>query len=195
MIEIKNITKSYNEKHALSELSAKLPDKGLVLIAGPSGSGKTTLLKILMGFEKPDCGEIIMEKDVSFSVVFQEDRLLEERSALKNVTFVMEPEDPEKAAAVLSDMGLSEDVDKAVKNLSGGMARRVAIARALAVKADVYLMDEPLKGLDAENRKLILEKIREYTKDSLLILISHNPEEIEDPDMVINLKKASDPKE
>ena len=75
--------------------------------------------------------------------------------------------------------------DTALSN--GGMKRRVAIARALAVKAKVYIMDEPLKGLDSATRSTALEVIRRYTKDALLIMVTHDEADAADADIRIEL--------
>ena len=73
--------------------------------------------------------------------------------------------------------------------LSGGMCRRVAIARALAAPAGVYLMDEPLKGLDSQTRALTLEVIRQETKDALLVLVTHQEEDAAGADLVIRVEQ------
>lgn len=186
-IEIKNISKSYGIKKAVEGLSVTLPDNGFIAVTGKSGSGKTTLLKMIAGLEKPDAGDIIFSPaEQRISMVFQEDRLLEKETALSNAKIAS---DEETAAAMLSILGLSDVMDKKAAELSGGMARRVAIARALSAPADVFIFDEPIKGLDKETAEQTLDVIKRKTEGSLVIFVSHSGEEIQGADMVITLDK------
>ena len=192
MPRIENLTKAYDDKLVLDGFSAQLPDAGFVAISGKSGAGKTTLLNIMMGLEKADSGSVIWPDGLTpvFSAVFQEDRLLPDMSARDNIIFVLK-EDKESAALnaekLLTDLGLGDDIDTKAKELSGGMARRVAIARALAFPANVYIMDEPIKGLDADTRQQTLDVIRRETAGKLLIMVSHNPEDSEGADMLLEM--------
>ena len=131
----------------------------------------------------------------TFSAVFQEDRLLEHKSALNNVMLVMTEQNAnghgslsDIASSILSDLGLKDELHTKVCKLSGGMKRRVAIARSLAVKADIYIMDEPIKGLDGDTRLITLNAIRRLTEGSLLIMVSHNEKDIALADHVIRIR-------
>lgn len=186
-IEIKNLTKSFGEKRVIDGLSFSMPEHGFVAVTGKSGRGKTTLLRILAGLEKPSGGEIIFTPaNPKFSMVFQEDRLLEKESALENAAIAG---NAARARDILSALGLSDVMDKKVSLLSGGMARRVAIARALAAEADIYIFDEPIKGLDKETARLALDVIKKETAGKLVLYVSHSEEEISDADVVIDLEK------
>jgi len=150
--------------------------------------------------EQPDkkMGRTSGQNTIKISAVFQEDRLLENDTVLENVLLVMDEkkglkkkdlkkkgralvksENLEKAKKILTELGLEKEFDEKVSNLSGGMKRRVAIARCLAVDAPVYIMDEPIKGLDVNLSARTLELIHKYTdgNNRLLIMVSHNPEE------------------
>ena len=189
MIEVKNICKSYNEKVVLDNFSCQLPDTGFVAVTGESGAGKTTLLRILMGLEEADSGNIsgkpYLADSFSLSVVFQEDRLLEKKSALDNVLLVCAEQ--KKAESILSELGLENDLNTNVCDLSGGMKRRVSIARALARDADIYICDEPIRGLDSENRLMTLECIRKHTSGKLLIMTSHDPDDFQGADLILTI--------
>ena len=87
----------------------------------------------------------------------------------------------------MCELGLEDALHQKPRELSGGMNRRVAIARALAAKARVYIMDEPLKGLDTATRANTLEVIRRYTKDALLIMVTHHESDTADADLRIEL--------
>lgn len=168
-IILKNISKTYENKTVLKNISIEIPDCGIFGIFGPSGSGKTTLLRILCGLEKPDSGEIL--NPVKFSVVFQEDRLMPAMTALENVSAVC---DKGKARLWLEKVGLGGSLDKRPNELSGGMNRRVAIARAFAFDADALILDEPFKGLETELKEEISNLICEYAQKRPVILVTHD---------------------
>ena len=202
MISIHDVTKKYGEKTVLEHVSYDFPEQGIVAVTGPSGIGKTTLLHLLLGLEKPDEGTVTVPAGTTFSAVFQEDRLLEKETALSNAAVFYEgktdggiplyAQGRENARKILTELGLKADLDTPAAQLSGGMARRVAIARALTAltgpfAADVCVMDEPIKGLDPENRRQTMDVIRRYCADRLLILVTHDEEDAEGADQVLSL--------
>ena len=79
--------------------------------------------------------------------------------------------------ALLTELGLGDALTKPVRELSGGMQRRVAIARSLLCPADLYLMDEPFKGLDEDTRKVVMDTVLTRTRGKTLLLVTHDPEE------------------
>ena len=124
MIEIKNLTISFQENEILHQFCIKIPEGSTVAIMGDSGIGKSTLLKIMMGLLVPDSGELIGLSDKKISVVFQEDRLCEYLSAIKNVMMVLDgTQKREIAREHLTQLIAQEDIHKQVLNLSGGMKR------------------------------------------------------------------------
>ena len=170
-----NLCKSYGEKAVLNNFSAHFDAGEISALMGPSGCGKTTLFRILLGIEKADAGEV---RGLGRAVaVFQEDRLSEPLSAIKNVCLGRRGATPDEAKALLSALGLAEDAEKPVKELSGGMRRRVSIARALIADADTVLLDEPFSALDEETKASVMS----FTKDALagktVVLITHDPDE------------------
>lgn len=163
----------------LKDFSMELSKGEAVAVMGESGSGKTTLVKLLLGLLTPDSGSIEGLDSTRISVVFQEDRLLPWYSAKENIALVLSGADKaereKKALELLEAMELSEAADKPIRELSGGMQRRVSIARALAFGGDMIILDEPLKGLDAELKKRIADRIKAHF--DTLLLITHDEDE------------------
>ena len=176
-IVIDNLTRSYGEKLALPPFSARVEEGEIVCLLGQSGCGKTTLLRLLLGLEAPTGGTVTGLPDTR-SAVFQEDRLCPAFSAVTNVQLALGRQvQREEIVALLSDLGLSDALTKPVRELSGGMQRRVAIARSLLAPADLFLMDEPFKGLDEDTKKQVMDTVLERTKGKTLLVVTHDPEE------------------
>jgi len=180
---IRGLCKSFGENHVLQDLNLDLPAGKVTCIMGPSGCGKTTLFRILMGFEPADAGEITGLPS-RISAVFQEDRLTERFSVLTNILLPMEPESAEEAAGLkdkalnlLKQSGLDISPEQKVSELSGGMKRRVTIIRALMPESDLLYLDEPLKGLDEENRNSVIAVLKSY--HGTILMITHDAEEAE----------------
>lgn len=177
-VSFEKVSKSFGEKSVLKELSFSIEKGQVVCIMGPSGCGKTTVVNLLLGLIKPDSGIINTPEIVS--VVFQEDRLFEEFSALSNVAAVVpKTESKDKCVAILEAMGLGNELKTPVAKLSGGMQRRVAIARALVTEADFFILDEPFKGLDENTKDDVIEFVREYLRGKTILLITHQTDEAE----------------
>ena len=176
-MKLDHVSKSYQGRTVLRDFSLELPDRGFCCILGPSGAGKTTLLRLMAGLEQPDSGTVTVSAPVS--MVFQEDRLLAHDTVLENAALAA---DPQRAKELLVRLF------RRPAALSGGMRRRVAIARALAAPAGVYLMDEPLKGLDRDTKQAVLALIREETRNGLLVLVTHDPEEARGADQIVTVE-------
>lgn len=205
-IEVKNISKIFDNKLVLNDLNFKVNDGELLSILGKSGCGKTTLLKILIGIERPSSGSILKNNknitnyDISkrdMGIVFQNYALFPNMTVLENVSYALKNklknknEAIKQAMDIISMVNLEEHVNKYPNELSGGQMQRVAIARTLALKPDVILFDEALSALDAENKIILRNKIRELNKkfNITMIFITHDQEEafsISDRVMIMN---------
>ncbi len=178
-IEAEHIYKSYDGKPVLEDFCLDVSSDSSYVITGESGAGKTTFLRILLGLEKPDQGRVRLLGDYKYSrvnagVVFQEDRLCEESSAVENVAMVSKKLSERIARQELEKLLPADQLDKPVKELSGGMRRRVCIVRACVVPSDVLVMDEPFAGLDEENRRKCIEYIRSVQGTTPLVLTAHS---------------------
>ncbi len=189
MIELKNISKSFDDKQVISDFSYDFGEKGIICISGASGCGKTTLLRIISGLEKADSGEVSVNGKLTF--LFQEDRLLPWLNVEENIACVLRGKAAEKHTRVenlLTAMGLEGLADAEISSLSGGMKRRVALARAIAPEPDILLLDEAFNGLDNETRFSIHAIIKEYSKEHLVVLVTHDESDISSlADKVIKL--------
>lgn len=178
-IEAEHIYKSYDGKPVLEDFCLDVSSDSSYVITGESGAGKTTFLRVLLGLEKPDQGRVRLLGDYKYSrvnagVVFQEDRLCEEFSAVENVAMVSKKLSERIARQELEKLLPADQLDKPVKELSGGMRRRVCIVRACVVPSDVLVMDEPFAGLDEENRRKCIEYIRSVQGTTPLVLTAHS---------------------
>ena len=199
-IRIRNLSKSFGGKSVLENFSADLPAGSISALMAPSGSGKTTLLNLIAGLMPADDGSIVFDTEesgnahpvsfsagknddcrtVSFSAVFQEDRLLNEMTAESNVRLVNPSLSLSDTINAMAELGLRESTHQSVRELSGGMKRRVAILRAVLHDSDILLLDEPFQGLDEETRKTVISFLRKKAENRTVLLITHNKEDAED---------------
>lgn len=183
-IELNEISKSYENAMVISNYSLTLTSGNIYCIMGESGKGKTTLLRMLMNLEKPDKGVIIGIENKRVRAVFQEERLLENNTVMDNILFVLprvNSATKQRIKDACESVGLKDCETQYIRELSGGMKRRVAILRALLSEYDILLLDEPLKGLDRENKLKVITFMQEMWKDKLeqhiVIMVTHDIEE------------------
>ena len=180
MAEIRciNINKAFGEEKVLTDFNAVFMKGKPTCIMGASGRGKTTLLRIMMNLLPVDSGRVEGLENSPISAVFQDDRLLPEFNAVRNVKFAAPGVDVKKIIRHLNHLGLEESIQKPVLQLSGGMRRRVALVRAVLAPGDVIFLDEPLKGLDEANKVLAAEYLLSNTKGKTLIMVTHTLDEV-----------------
>lgn len=169
VIKLMGITKSYGGQPVLKDFNAVYREGETYYLTSPSGSGKTTLLHILAGLICPEEGQVTPMPVCS--MVFQEDRLCEDYSAVKNVELVTG--DAGRAREALRQLLGEEALHKPCRQLSGGMRRRVALARAMEACSDCVLLDEPFTGMDPETRSLAENYLRKTQKGRTLIIATH----------------------
>ncbi len=189
MVQVINVSKSFNGTPVVDAVSFKLEPSQVVGIVGPSGSGKSVLLKIIGGVLRPDTGEVIFgaaaKQRSTVGFLFQEGGLFDSMSVVENVAFplmhgssagVARKEALERAAAVLGKVGLSDALYKLPGQLSGGMYRRAGIARALVAEPELVLLDDPTGGLDPVAASVIMNLVRKLHADSrpTVIIVSHD---------------------
>lgn len=201
MIKLNKVCFSYDGEHpVIVDFCMEIPDGGAIAVMGASGSGKTTLLRILLGLEKPNSGEILGLNNKRFAVVFQEDRLLQHRTARQNVeipligTQIGKTNVHKIAGTALRDVELNGFENFSVRELSGGMCRRVALARAIAfarsgLGRDAAILDEPLKGLDNAMKKRIVPRFIDAFTTRVIITHDENEAELFECGTIIRLNR------
>ena len=177
MINIDRLTLSYGRQQVLKDCSLQVEPGSRVALMGPSGCGKTSLINVIAGLLSPDSGKVSVNGKVSY--VFQEPALFPWLTAVDNINVVLSdrPETLPRAEQLLEAVGLSDCRDKYPHQLSGGQKQRIAICRALAYGGDILLLDEPLKGLDADTRDQVSALLLQEWTGKTLLLVTHDPSE------------------
>ena len=169
MLQVCDLGKSYHGRWIFRHINQEFHGGRPYLLDTPSGSGKTTFLRCLSGLDRPEEGTVSGMD--TFSVQFQEDRLCEDYSAVKNLEMVLG--DPTQARKALEQLLPQEALDRPCRELSGGMKRRVSLVRAMEAGAQCVLLDEPFTGLDEENRKKADDYIRNNRQGRILLIATH----------------------
>lgn len=194
-LEVKNISKKYEDKYAIKDVSFSLEKGKFLCLLGPSGSGKSTILHSIGGFIKHE-GEIILDgksiknlspEDRDVSTVFQSFGLFPHMNVLKNVMYGLKFKEKDKSKKekeaetreVLRIVGLNGYEKRYPSELSGGEKQRVALARSLVVRPKILLMDEPLSALDAKLRSEMQFEIRRIQREFNIttIFVTHDQKE------------------
>ena len=199
MIKICGLNKAFGDKVIFSNFNLEIPDKSFVAISGDSGSGKSTLLNMIGGIEKPNSGSIIVDgfdvtkdknKNCFFAdtvgFLFQNFALLENKENLKLIKKSSRTDVSLKEA--LSRVGLLNEVNKKVYQLSGGEQQRVALARLMMKKCSVVLADEPTGSLDKKNRDIVMNLLHELNEEGkTVIIVTHDQSIIENEPYVVKI--------
>ena len=212
LFKLDNINLNYNlngnDISVLKNINFEIKKNERGALIGESGSGKTSLLMLMSGLENPSKGSIIFEnQDFSkiseeqktairkkkIGLVFQQFYLIPNYTALENVMFPMQinkiKNEKDKAASILSDIGLDHRKNNLPSELSGGEQQRVAIARAISFNPEIILADEPTGNLDRKNTEIVSNLLLSYSKKNKisLFLVTHNIDLAKKCDRVINL--------
>lgn len=180
MIIFKDISKSYGNKIVLKNFNIDIREGQTTFMLGKSGSGKTTFSKIVLGLEKIDTGEISGLDGKKISVVFQEDRLMENMTIGSNFKMTVDSHiNRKQIVEKMEKIGLFQPLETKISELSGGMKRRISILRAFLIEFDLIVMDEPFRGLDEETKEKVMNFVIQNIKGKTAIIITHNKDEVE----------------
>ena len=216
MIAFQSVSKQYTHgdaqgSYALHDVTLAIAKGELVYLAGPSGAGKSTLMKMVAGVERPTSGKVIVSgHDVgrikpagipflrrNIGIIFQQQRLLNDRNILANtmlpmlVTGARTAEAEQRARAALDKVGLLDRARAMPLELSGGEQQRVAVARAIVNRPQIILADEPTANLDRVAADKVLDALRSFHAVGVTCVIStHDDYVLERAERVIRLENG-----
>ena len=195
-LEGNNISKSFNKRRVVNNISLKINQGEIIGLLGPNGAGKTTTFLMMLGIYKPETGRILLDdKDITREPVYiraregisflpQEPSVFKGLTVKENILAVLQMNRSSNGSVrdideVIEEMGLSELTDRKAYVLSGGERRRLEIARSLVLSPDFLLLDEPFAGIDPIQIKEIRNMIVTFREKGLGIIITdHNVREI-----------------
>ena len=191
MIELYKVSKEYNNRYTLKDVTLTFPDNGLIAIVGESGSGKTSLLNIMGMLDHNYYGKLLFDgkeytsdeerskfRLQNISYIFQESSMLPYLSIKENIS--LQPDlsgkkmDESKVKRFADRMSVGELSDRKINELSGGQKQRLAILRAFATGNKTILADEPTGNLDEETATRVFEVLKEVSSDALVIVVTHD---------------------
>ena len=211
MIEINGVSKQYGTVKALEDVNLKIQRGEFVSIVGSSGAGKSTLIKMLTCEEKPSSGKIlIVDRNITklknnelpyyrrkVGVVFQDFKLLPQKTVYENVAFALEVCDApnemirDRVPKILDLVGMLKKKDNLPSELSGGERQRVSIARSLVHSPKILIADEPTGNLDPINSWEIIDLLSRINRQgTIVILATHNKEIVDRLKKRVILMKA-----
>lgn len=180
-LDIKNISKSFDGKPVLTNVTKSLKKGGCYLLMAPSGSGKTTLFRIIAGLEQADEGQVKGYDGVTYQ--FQEDRLLDTELTMTNITL------NHCYSPIAEEILPKECLCRPVSELSGGMKRRVSLVRTMLYQFQnpdaVCLLDEPFTGMDEETKKRAIAFVKKYQNGRTLLIATHDEKDCERLDGIL----------
>lgn len=191
-VDVHDLTVAYREKPALWDVDLAVPPGVLMAIVGPNGAGKTTLLKAILGLIPVVSGDVqihgqpyrVGRKRVAYvpqkssvdwdfpTTVFD----LVQMGTYGRLGWIRRPgpAERESTANAMKQVGLAELGDRQIGQLSGGQQQRAFLARALVQNADVYVLDEPLQGVDAVTERAVIDILHRLRNDGKTILVVHH---------------------
>lgn len=191
MIQIQNLTKSFEEKVIFSNFNLDIDSGDFVVFSGPSGCGKTTLLNMIGAIEPMDKGRILIDglditnkkNHLSYfrtkaGFLFQNFALVDHKTVKDNLKLIRNDCKTDLSIPeVLKRVGLEDKLNKKVYTLSGGEQQRIALARLMLKKCSVVLADEPTGSLDKQNAVIVMETLKQLNDSGkTIILVTHDEE-------------------
>jgi ATP-binding cassette subfamily C protein CydD len=208
LIEFNHVSKAYGKRQVLTDINLHIAAGEKIALVGESGAGKTTLLNLLLGFEAPSEGQVLLNgqmvnpEQAAKAMAWVGQNAYIFHGSIKDNIALSDPDAPEQDilnAAQASGVtefseqlseGLLTQIGERGYGLSGGQVQRVALARAFLKNADIVLLDEPTANLDAVNKTLLLDVIDRLFIDKTLIIASHDPAVIHRMDRRIELQQG-----
>ncbi|EJN94020.1 ABC transporter ATP-binding protein [Streptococcus ratti] len=188
LLQLHHVTKKFGKKAALDDISFKLPKGKIIGLLGPNGSGKTTLIKLANGLLQPTAGEIVVNglrpcpETKSMISYLPDTSYLNDKMRVRDILRLFEDFysdfDRQKAEQLLDDLAIGQD--EKLKNLSKGNKEKVQLILVMSRKAQLYILDEPIGGVDPAAREYILRTIvNNYSEDASVLISTHLIADIE----------------
>ena len=204
ILNLEHLSKSFDGKKILDDLSIDIGKNEFVTLLGPSGCGKTTTLRMIGGFIMPDEGRVIFEgKDITdpkaninlyrqhIGMVFQHFNLFPHKTILQNMTLAPiqllkrpKKEAEQEAMQLLDRVGLTEKANAYPSQLSGGQKQRIAIARVFLKDPRILILDEATSALDNESERAIQKSLEELSAGRTTLVIAHRLSTIRGADLI-----------
>jgi ATP-binding cassette subfamily C protein CydD len=208
LIEFNHVSKAYGKRQILTDINLHIAAGEKIALVGESGAGKTTLLNLLLGFEAPSEGRVLLDgrsvnrEHATKAMAWVGQNAYIFHGSIKDNIALPEPDAAEQdilnaaQAAGVTEFsaqlpeGLLTQIGERGYGLSGGQVQRIGLARAFLKNADIVLLDEPTANLDAVNKTQLLDVINRLFADKTLIIASHDPEVIHRMDRRITLQQG-----
>lgn len=188
MLKIVQGTKSFGKQNIFTDISLTIDHPGLYALWGESGSGKSTLLNIIAGFDSLDHGTC--QTTCSIMTIFQNYELITQLNVMDNI--FLGKSCSKENSKLLETLQIDHLLEHYPDELSGGQKQRVGIARALTGEPGMICCDEPTESLDIENRQIVMHLLKEYSKDHIVIMATHQKDAVEQyADYVITISDHS----
>ena len=188
MLKIVQGTKSFGKQNIFTDISLTIDHPGLYALWGESGSGKSTLLNIIAGFDSLDHGTC--QSTCSIMTIFQNYELITQLNVMDNI--FLGKSCSKENSKLLETLQIDHLLEHYPDELSGGQKQRVGIARALTGEPGMICCDEPTESLDIENRQIVMHLLKEYSKDHIVIMATHQKDAVEQyADYVITISDHS----
>lgn len=192
-IQTNKLTVAYDSEPVLWDATVQFESGKMTAVVGPNGAGKSTLLESLLGFLKPVKGNVLFYGNKTYKEVKENVTYVPQKQAVDwnfpatvldvvlmgrygNVGLFkrLKQEDKDLAMRKLEDVQMAEFANRQINQLSGGQKQRVFLARALVSEADIFLLDEPLAGVDIKTEKIIMSLLKDLTEQNKTIVVVHH---------------------
>jgi hypothetical protein len=189
-VSISNLSANYKKNVILKSISLTVEEGQSICILGENATGKSTLLKCICKLKKYG-GEIKYKKDLKIFYLPQDNILLDELSVRDNLRLFIDKYDEKVDNDMRDEFSISDILNVKVKNCSGGTKRKISLFIALVQRYDLLVLDEPFVGLDADNRRMILQKLSEMVDNGAsIIYTTHLSDAVDMAKQKFNLKNG-----
>ncbi len=195
MLSVINLNKTFSEKRVINNMSFDLREGEIVALLGPNGAGKTTLMRLITSFYEPDSGDVCINgnsiynnrtealKQIGYvpenGILYPELTVFEYIKFMADIRRIPYQNFVDNLVSLIQQLDISSVINQKCETLSKGFKRRIGIAGALIHKPQILILDEPTEGLDPNQKFFIRNFIKEYSKNSIILISTHIMEEVD----------------